>query len=57
MNREYEPKLFKKTLCGDCIWIDFDTPDKYTNGYYFCRKRRKQVKMDLNTCCEYWKKR
>jgi len=46
-----------KTLCGDCIWIDLTRPDKSNPGYYHCKKRGKDTKIDLNTSCEYWTKR
>ncbi len=54
MNKSYNDKLHEKTLCGDCVWIDFDNPDKYNRGYYFCKKQRKYVKIDINTCCSSW---
>lgn len=57
MNKSYTDKLYEKTLCGDCVWIDFDNPDKNNRGYYYCKKYGKYTKIDLNTCCSSWTNR
>lgn len=55
MNKDYEQNhRWGQRLCGDCVWLDLAKPDKYIHGEYFCRKRRKSRRIDLNTSCEYW---
>lgn len=47
-----------KTLCRDCMWMDFSRPSNPKNPpvFYYCKRLNKYSDPNKNTACPKWNK-
>lgn len=46
--------MAKKTLCGECIHLDYNKQTKDGDNWYYCKEHNCYRNTDRNTCCEQW---